>query len=321
MDTAARYRTFAAVEARGKCDLYDTVCHRIADDPALLALIDHLPEERRQPNLVLAAVRYLGVSTADPDAFVAELHRQWPRIEALARSRRTQTNEPARTATLLPILAGLPQPLALIEVGASAGLCLYPDRYSYRYEDRPRIDPDDGPSEVLLTYRTTGDVPIPSAVPAVAVRAGIDLNPLNVADDDDVRWLESLVWPGQPERRDRLRAALRIARRAPAVIHAGDLLERIERVVRDAVETTETVVVFHSAVLSYLPAAARSEFVRVIRELPCRWIANEGPGVLGLPIPPAGGSAGARFVLSLDGVPLARTDPHGESIDWLPVRS
>ncbi len=39
-------------------------------------------------------------------------------------SKRTQTNEPGRCAVLLPLLAALPQPLALLEVGASAGLCL-----------------------------------------------------------------------------------------------------------------------------------------------------------------------------------------------------
>ncbi|MGV4926084.1 DUF2332 domain-containing protein [Streptomyces sp. BHT-5-2] len=33
---------------------------------------------------------------------------------------------------MLPVLAALPQPLALIGVGASAGLCLYPDRYRSR---------------------------------------------------------------------------------------------------------------------------------------------------------------------------------------------
>ena len=48
--------------------------------------------------------------------------------------RRTQTNEPARCALMLPLLAALPQPLALLEVGASAGLCLLPDRYGYDYD-------------------------------------------------------------------------------------------------------------------------------------------------------------------------------------------
>ncbi len=47
--------------------------------------------------------------------------------------RSTQTNEPARCATVLPVLAQLPQPLALLEVGAAAGLCLLPEYYAYDY--------------------------------------------------------------------------------------------------------------------------------------------------------------------------------------------
>nr|WP_275311681.1 DUF2332 family protein [Streptomyces yunnanensis] len=47
----------------------------------------------------------------------------WDEVSSLMLVRLTQTNESARCATLLPVLATLPQPLALIEVGASAGLC------------------------------------------------------------------------------------------------------------------------------------------------------------------------------------------------------
>ena len=54
-------------------------------------------------------------------------------------SRATQTNEAGRCATLLPSLAAISaaedKPLALIEVGASAGLALFPDRYGYEYDD------------------------------------------------------------------------------------------------------------------------------------------------------------------------------------------
>lgn len=49
------------------------------------------------------------------------------------RTRRTQTNEVARCALLLPVLTRLPAPLALIEVGAAAGLGLRLDRWAYRY--------------------------------------------------------------------------------------------------------------------------------------------------------------------------------------------
>ena len=82
---------------------------------------------------------------------------------------RTQTNEPGRCATLLPLLASLPQPLALVEVGASAGLCLYPDKYSYRYATslgRHRL----GDSEIVLSCTVTRPAPLPERLPEVGTR-------------------------------------------------------------------------------------------------------------------------------------------------------
>ena len=76
-----------------------------------------------------------------------------PRSGRTIMSRATQTNEVGRCATLLPLLASLPGPLALLEVGCSAGLCLFPDRYSYRFTGSRgdvAVDPVDGPSPVVL---------------------------------------------------------------------------------------------------------------------------------------------------------------------------
>src|SRR5690606_8447977 len=99
-----------------------------------VALIDTLPPGKRQPNLVLAAARWHGASGGYDDLRRVLLTR-WHDVAATVRARATQTNEAGRCATLLPFLARLPQPLALLEVGASAGLCLLPDRYSYRFDD------------------------------------------------------------------------------------------------------------------------------------------------------------------------------------------
>ena len=75
---------------------------------------------------------------------------------------------------------------------------------------------------------------------------------------------------------------------------------------------------FHSAVLSYLPAERRKEFVQIVRGLDAVWVSNEGRGVLPAVDAkvPSGRQAGG-FILARDGEPLAVTGPHGQSIDWL----
>ena len=155
----------------------------------------------------------------------------------------------------------------------------------------------------------------------MVARAGIDLNPLDPADPDDVAWLQALIWPGMDERRDRLGAAAAIAAREPAEIVRGDLVEQLPGLVA-RMPAGATVVVFHTAVLAYLDAAAREAFVATVTGLPVRWVSQEGVPVLSgvrdrLPEPPA--AEESRFLLALDGEPLAYTAPHGGRIDWLPA--
>ncbi|MCG3042853.1 DUF2332 domain-containing protein, partial [Streptomyces sp. S1A] len=317
MDTAERYRRFAEREARGHSPSYEELAGALARDDRLTALIDRLPEPRRQPNLLLGAARFLGGPTGDPAAFRPWLLDHWDEVRAVVLERRTQTNEPGRCAVLLPLLAALPQPLALIEVGASAGLCLYPDRYRYSYDGRTAFGPDGGP--VTLDCRTAGPVPLPTRPPAVAWRAGTDLNPLDVGDGGDVHWLECLVWPEQTHRLRRLRDAVRVARAEPPHLVRGDLNETVRDLVASA-PAGATPVVFHSAVLAYLPPGAREAFAETMRTLPAHWISNESPGALPsvagrLPRPAPADRA--SFVLALDERPVAFTGPHGQSLEWL----
>jgi hypothetical protein len=162
---------------------------------------------------------------------------------------------------------------------------------------------------------------VPTGVPQVVRRAGIDLNPLDPADADDVDWLRALIWPGMVGRRERLDAATVIAAREPADRVRGDLLERLPEVVA-GMPADSTVVVFHTAVLAYLDAAARDEFVELVTELPVRWISQEGAGVLpgvAARLPETPDATERRFLLARDGEPLAWTHPHGGQIDWLPA--
>ncbi|MFG2445104.1 DUF2332 domain-containing protein [Nocardia fluminea] len=316
MEPAQRFRDFALLEARGNSPLYHRRALDISVDAEVLALIARLPADKQQPNLVLAAARVNGATAVPYSEFRDQLRENWSAISATALRRHTQTNEAGRAATLLPVLARLPGPLSLIEVGASAGLCLYPDRFSYRY-DTAALDPDDGPSQVVLTCGTTGAVPIPDQLPLVVHRAGVDLNPLDAGDSEDLQWLSALVWPGQDDRLSRLRSACEIAAADPPTIVTGDLNERVSELVH-AAPRESTVVVFHSAVLSYLSPQARAEFRATVRNLPCHWVSQEGTGVLSSladRLPPRESTA-ARLVLALDDEPLAFAGPHGQSLDW-----
>jgi hypothetical protein len=234
-------------------------------------------------------------------------------------ARRTQTNEPARCATLLPALALLPQPLALLEAGASAGLCLLPDRYSYDYGG-VRIAGQ--PGAPVLSCRCQGPVPLPSRPVEVVWRAGIDLNPLDVTDPADVDWLSCLVWPGEGDRAERLAAAIEVARRDPPRVVRGDLVTQLADVAA-GVPPEATLVVYHSSVLGYVSPSGRARFAEAVAGLGAVWLSQEAPDVLaGLPGFPGGlpgpGCDGVCYLLTRDGQEgLAYADNHGTWLRWL----
>jgi hypothetical protein len=310
-----RYARFADTEARGHSPLYEAIARGVAADEEVTSFLLTLPKHKRQPNLLLAAVRHLFGTPADWTAFRETLLTHHDAVRAVMQSRATQTNEPARCAVLLPVLAQLPQPLALIEVGASAGLCLLPDFYGYDYR-RFVITPGTAAFPVLRCA-TNDATPIPAAAPQIVWRAGLDLNPLDAADPGQTAWLETLVWPEQTDRLANLRAALRIATDARPRIVQGDLLgDSLERLCGEAPKEA-TLVIFHTAVLAYVPDPAdRQAFADRAMRLGT-WVSNEAPGVFPAIAQRTERGAPGRFLLSLNGAPIAWTDPHGASLDWI----
>ena len=312
-DTSTRYRLMAERGVGGVSPTYERLCFGVAGDAEVLARLDELSPPKRQPNLLLGAVRFLGGPVSDYPQFRDWVLGHWTELSATMRARSTQTNEARRCATLLPVLAALPQPLALLEVGASAGLCLYPDRYAYRYATE-RGEQVVGDSSVELRCQVSGPVPLPDALPDVVWRAGLDLNPLDVRDDEDVRWLESLIWPEQTDRFALLRGAVEIARAEPPRLVTGDLLRDLPALATQA-PSDATLVVFHSAVLAYVDAAGQHAFTDLMSDLDACWVSNEAPGVV--PGTAIDTGEASRFVLARDGAPLALTGQHGHTIDWL----
>jgi hypothetical protein len=311
--TAETYAQFAVREARGVSPTYERLSLAVAADPELLALLDTVPEAKRQPNLLFGVVRLLGGPVDDPGAFHDFTVGEWAGVAAQLRARATQTNEPGRCAVLLPVLDRLPQPLALLEVGASAGLGLYPDRYSYRYGDR-RL----GTGGPVLECELTGTEP-PARRPEVVWRAGLDLNPLRVTDSDDVAWLDALIWPEHAHRRERLRAATEIAVADPPVLVRGDLVDDLPALAAQA-PPGATLVIFHTSVLYQVPADRRQAFEALVRTMPGHRISVEAPEVVPYPDLPPAPDATLHNVVALDGVPLAWARGHGQALSWFGPR-
>ncbi len=326
VEIAEEYLVFARQEARGRSRAYELLAESVAGDAALVSFVASLPFPKRQPNLLFAAARYLlGAAPGLPQLRDLVSGSRAELTEVIL-EHRTQTNEPARCATLLPAMAQLPQPLALIEVGASAGLTLLVDRYSYDYAGHRLAGVD--PQAPTLRCEPRGPVPLPAEIPEVVWRAGLDLNPLDVNDADDMRWLSCLVWPGEGDREERLALAIASARRDPPVVHRGDLLTDLPALAAQA-PADATLVVYHTSVLTYVAPGERWRFFTAVGDLDAVWLSNEVPGLVpGVPSTAreqSGGGRGARgreeqsaSVLIRDGrTPLAHTDPHGTWLRWL----
>lgn len=314
---AQRYARFARDEAVDRSPLYAEWAAGIATDAAVLAILARIPERSRQPPLVFAVARMLGAPLADYPAFAAWMHQHAEVLVAEASRRSLQTNEPLRCAVLVPALAGIEGPIALLEVGASAGLCLYPDRYEYRYRGAADIDlTAPSASAVVLDCELRGPLVPPLRLPEVVWRAGIDLAPRDAAHPADRDFLTGLVWPGETGRAERITSALDVVAADPPLLVAGDASDPavLSRVAALAPEEA-TLVVTTPGVLPHIPHADRERLIATVRAMDAVWISIDPPG-LAVGDQPLEAEAWDGFVLRRDGVEVAACDPLGAWLEW-----
>jgi hypothetical protein len=190
----------------------------------------------------------------------------WPVAEATmeehfdqirARLHRTvQTNEPGRSAVLFAGLLWLTdrhrRPIRLLEVGASAGLNLVADRYSYVVDGRELGDPA---SPLRFVEPWSPAPPIDLAATAsslrIVARAGCDLSPLDPTRADDQLTLLSYIWPDELDRINRMRAALSAAERDPVPVAAARASEWLPEALTE-VRDDDLTVVWHSVMRQYV---------------------------------------------------------------------
>jgi hypothetical protein len=299
-DRLARWLRRFGTEAVGDdSPLYARVCKLVAESPELLALAVRSAEETpmvflaaihdellRDPDDELAAYYPTVGGRRAPDAGLGPALARFcaarePRLARTLAERRTQTNETARCAGLLPAFAAVAggRPLAQIEIGASAGLNGLWDHYAYDYAGAAAGDPD---SPLRIACALRGEVGPPLDPPHVAWRAGIDLSPLDLGDEDDVRWLRACLWPDQHVRHERLEAALAVAREyGPVDIRRGDALGMLPGVIESA-PAGALLCVFHTAALAYFSREQVAALGALLEglERDVVWVGGESPGTL-----------------------------------------
>lgn len=324
-DLAAMMADFVSVAGR-RAPLYQRIAAGVSSRPDVLALLAEAPPATRLPVTLFAAVHALlladmgtglkdngtgmaaGTDPADggaglaawyPDiapfprtddpteAFVTYCMDRREEISALVRTRTPQTNEVGRCALLVLGAAQVGAevgPLAHLDVGASAGLNLLLDRYGYDFAGH-RLGPD---RLVLSTGIAAPGRRLPSGLPRVSSRLGLDCSPVDLTRPADVLWLEACVWPDQTDRFRRLTTAIAMAREEEVQVIEGDAVDDLDRALGALGEGHPLITT--SWVLSYLGPDERARFVatldRIGSERDLSWVCAEAPSYApGLPCP------------------------------------
>ncbi|WP_405933495.1 DUF2332 domain-containing protein [Streptomyces sp. NBC_00827] len=295
------YRYFGEADAARTSPLYERVAVALSESDEALRAIESAPARRRHPTVILAALHDLALAGRAPalaaayaaadgdaaaDAAIDMLLRMADSVVAIAVRRQTRTNETGRCAVLYPAIAEAARrvganAVALIDVGCSAGLNLNVDRVGITYSNGQSLGAPSSP--VQLSCSLVGDRPIPTrALPEVVARVGVDLDPLDVTDADDARWLRACLWPDQAERVARLEAEMALAATAPPLLLKGDavdvLPDAFTRVPADALPVVTT-----TWALSRFPLESRLRFLHRLDEAAAgravAWVSAEGVGV------------------------------------------
>ena len=228
-----------------------------------------------------------------------------------------QTNEVRRCVALIGGFLHLAHrfglPLALHEIGASAGLNQHFDRHRYALGAHGFGAPG---APLRLDTDWQGEAPPIDARLEVAVRGGCDLSPIDLEDDAARARLESFIWGDQPERLERLRTAIAVARQHGTSIERARALPWLESRLPGRAPGLAHVV-YHSSVWWYLPESEREAVTALMEstgaaateDRPLAWLRMEGHDLdwadLRLRLWPSG-----------EDLLLGRSRYHGHAVRW-----
>jgi hypothetical protein len=270
--------------------LYGQLSSEIASDPVILSLVAEADLSQQVSNLLLGAVHFLllsGIESPLADYYPSLSPNPHPRQEAykyfrafclehadairrLVTTQRVQTNEVQRCTGLLPAFTTVAKradndPLALVEIGPSAGLHMLWDKYGYNYGDTGYAGNRESPVQLLCSPQGNIHPPLPDILPTVSDRIGIDLAPIDVQDDTAIRWLRALIWPEHIDRAKLLEQAIQIARYDPPSIVAGNAADVLPQIL-STIPPATVLCIYHSYTLNQCPQPVREKILDHLKD-------------------------------------------------------
>ena len=318
--------------------LYKNLSLSIANDREVLEIA--VPVHRKPLHLFFAAVHYsLLRQPAHPLAeFYPSISKRTTKdknpyphfrefcfenraeIQRIITKRSVQTNYPHRCSFLLPAFNHVyahsrELPLAIVEMGASAGLNLLWDYYAYDYGIDKVIG--DINSQVQINCKLHGNYtpPLKKELPQIEYRVGIDLNPLNVKKPEDVLWLRSLIWPEHQEQANVFAQAVKLAQRKTIDLVKGNILDVLSSVVENVPPRT-ALCLFNSYTLYQITEQDKKHLELLIETIAIKrnlfWISVEWHDAL---------SPSIKLTSYINGVSkeslLGRCSVQGHWLEWL----
>lgn len=278
-------RNIYGVTSANSSPLYEQLSLGVANDPDVLSLVTEADLSQQVSNLLLGAVHFLLLGgTSSPLAEFYPSLSASPRsprdaypyfhtfclehadtIRQLVTTQRVQTNEVGRCTGLMPAFQEVFQragdrPLAILEIGASAGLHLLWDKYGYEYQGAGYAGDHASPVQLFCLPQGNVRPPLPAVLPTVAHRTGIDLAPVDVRDENAILWLRALIWPEHVDRARLLEKAVEVARLDPPEIIPGDASVLLPRVL-SGVPAELVLCVYHSYTLNQCPKPTREKII------------------------------------------------------------
>ncbi|WP_096153565.1 MULTISPECIES: DUF2332 domain-containing protein [Bacillus] len=284
------FLNFAEKECKWSSLLYEFLSIKISKDDKLLEICSYAGKGQPVPNLLFGAVHYLLIkgknhplkefypsivsnpkSYKDSFEFFKDFCLKYKNeIESILKTRLVQTNEVRRCAYLYPVFCTIyekvKKPLALIEIGTSAGLQLLWDKYSYSYRQNDIYGNIESKLHITAEIKGENTPILHSTPPPVSTRMGIDLNTIDLNDEDEKLWLKSLIWTEHTERLLMFEEASNYFKEVQVSLHNGDGVSLLPNFV-DTIKEDSVICIFHTHVANQMTLEMKEQLLQTVEAI------------------------------------------------------